>query len=565
MRDGSLATAFESLSVRTVKPREPKHHRPLVIAADESYGVLIECRSWDDARNRFTHPSVWWDAFAWNNQVIKWIPWQSLHVILPMLPADTIVVTVDDLGLVKMLSGLYDNDWLRAVLCPDDFDRFEFSLSEEERDVAFAPDLPRITTTVHRVLHAGFKRKGRNRGHWYRVISAPKFLAASTLRNHKWSLLDMLRFGQIAADFCRDTGVPLGASAGATASKLLRLPRYYPEPRRRVPRATNEAARPALRGHAYKLFVEPMKPITAVEFDQSSAHPNAAATIPMPQADRLYAGYSFTNLEQHRQYLWRGHSRFEREIQRPGLFFLKLYGPTRHSEFCPREWCREGPFTDYVTSNEVEWLRELGIGVDGIIARWTSPVADEGIKAYAEDALSAGQSLKGMERAIVKAIFLAGLGVLGAKPHNLKVLRGHEIDGGDVITVPTRSGPLTIYRKEMKNTYQLAIANLIQRAMVERECAKRSWRFAASLAAEGWDIACIYADSVFAIPPGAQMSLTNVPAPWRERAVHTNLQFKTATTYVSDQAAKMPGVPRFGGGERERMRQRWQTGVASVR
>lgn len=556
----SVNAIQESLSVRTVKPREPVHNRPLVVAADESMGVLIEMKSWSDIKTVAIHPSVWYDAFKIEQQIVKWIPWQSLHVVIPTLPADTIIVTIDDLSLISLLHRVYASDWFRRTHCPDDFDAFQFALSEEERDIDYRPDAPRITQIQHRVISAGFRRKHNRKGHYYRIISAPKYLAASSLRDHKWSLVDLLRFGQIGADFCQDSGIPMMASAGATASKLLRLPRYYENPRRRVPRATNEKARPALRGHPYKLFVEPMRPVTAIEFDQSAAHPHAAATIPMPSANNLYGGFDFASERDYDKpppYLWRGSLLYEREIVKPGLFYLKLYGPTKHSDFCPTEWQHEGPFHDYVVSNEIGWLKELGIQIDGIIARWTSPTVDEGIQRYAQDALAAGESLSGFQRAIVKAIFLAGLGVLGAKPHKVKVLRGHEITGGCEFTVPTRDGPLAIYRKEMRQTYQLAIANLIQRAMIERECAKRSWQLAAELQGKGWQVVCIYADSVFATPPAAQMTLTDLPAPWREKGVHTNLQFKTATTYVSDQASKMPGVPRLGGDERARVRQRW--------
>jgi hypothetical protein len=557
----SLDAAVEQLSVRTVNPREPVHRRPRIVAADESMGVVIEMRSWDEVKFFAVHPSVWYDAFKVGDQIVKWIPWESLHVVFPMLPKDTIIVTIDDLGLVKMLSHIYSSAWLRRALCPDAFGEFQFSLSEEERDVDYRPDAPRITTTQHRVLHAGFKSTRKDTpNHWYRIVSAPKYLAASSLKDAQWSLVELLHFGQTAADFCRDSGVPLMASAGSTAARLLRLPRYYPTARRRVPRATNESARPALRGHPYKLYVEPMEAVTAVEFDQQSAHPHAASTIAMPSSNDLYAGFDFIGNRnpdvptKPPTMLWRGSERFKVEIQRPGLFYLKLYGPTRHSEFSP--WQTEGPFSEFVTSNEIEWLGELGIQVDGIVARWTSPTADEGIRAYAEDALEAGKTYEGFDRKVVKAIFLAGLGVLGARPNVIKVLRGHEITGGEEFTVATRSGPLTVYRKEMRSVYQLAIANLIQRAMIERECAKRSWQFATQLASEGWKVVCIYADSVFATPPTAQMPLTNLPEPWREKGVHTNLQFKTATTYVSDQAAKMPGVPRLGGDERLRWRRR---------
>lgn len=561
----SVGAAVEQLTIRTVTPCEPVHKRPLVIAADSAMGVLIEIRNHGD-RKRFIHRSIECSEILHDEagRAARWIPWESIHLLIPELPAETIIVCIDDLGLVKLISEVFSSDWMRHVLCPEDFGPFQFSLSEEEREVDYRPDAPRITTTQHRVLHAGFKREKKT-GHWFRIISAPKFLAASALRDHQWSLWDLLRFGKTAADFCRESGIPLMASAGATASKLLRLPRYYEAARRRLPRATNEAARPALRGHPYELWIEPMEPVTAVEFDQESAHPHAAATIPLPSANDLYAGYDFHNErgdKSRHEFLWRGSKRFAREIQRPGLFYLQLYGRPNASKFCPPDWRREGFFHDFVTSNEIEWLGELGISIEGIIGRWTSPTTDEGIKVYANDALTLGKSLVGFERKVIKAMFLAGLGVLGSKPHTVKILRGHEVKEGEPFTIPTREGPLTVYRREMKRTYQLAIANVIQRTMIERECAKQSWQLAAQLAAEGWEPICVYADSVFSTPPAAQMTFRNLPAPWREKMVHTHLQFKTATTYISDQASKMPGVPRLGGDARLRARQRWSEKVA---
>lgn len=549
---------MDSLSIATVNPRDPKHSRPLVVAAEPEMGVLIETimarkQSYVGTLGRAVTVS---DSLENDDgRRAEWIPWQSLHLIMPNLPADTIIVCVDDLGLVRMLAQVFSSPWLRDRLCPEQFGDFEFSLSEEIRDVDYRPDAPRITTTEHRVLHAGFRSKVKGkRGHWYRIVSAAKYLAASSLRSHKWNLWDLLEFGQIAADFCAEMGIPLMASAGSTAARLLRLRKYYPEARRRVPRATNENARPALRGHPYKLYVEPMRPVTAIEFDQSSAHPNAAATIPLPHANGLYAGFNFTQTKRDildkPSMLWRGSRRFDREISRPGLFLLRLYGRNPENAFCPPEWQIRGPFDDFVTSNEIEWLGELGIGIDGIIARWTSPIADEGIKAYAEDALAFSNARSGFDRAVVKATFLAGLGVLGAKPHAIKVLRGHEITGGETVTIRTKQGPLACHRKEMSRSYQLSIANLIQRAMIEREAAKRSWQFLSRLCEQGWSPVCLYADSVFAMPPDGQQTLIDTPTPWRQKAIHTNLQFRTATHFVSDQAVKMPGISS----ERERAR-----------
>jgi hypothetical protein len=556
MRGAASGDDFvQRLNAVPIRPREPVHKRPLVVAADPSMGVIIELKSWQEAKTIARHPSIWFDAVSIDGQIVKWIPYESLHVALPLLPEDTIIACIDDLSMVHLFDSVYGLNWLRVSLCPPDFGPFQFALSEEERESDYRPDAPRITAIQHRVLAAGFRRV-KKKGHWYRILSAPKYLGASALRDHNWSLVDLMKFGQVVAEFCSANGVMPMASPGATAAKLLRLPRYYPKPRRRVPRATNESARPALRGHPYKLFVPPMEPITAIEFDQKSAHPHAAATIDMPSSNGLYAGGDFMDTGED-QYLYRTNSRFERAIKRHGLFFLKLYARPHSSKFCPNEWDQDGMFYDFVTSNEIDWLPGLGISVEGIVKRWTSPIVDDGIKAYAQDALAQIDAAEpGFTRKVVKAIFLAGLGVLGAKPHNIKVIRGHEMRDGEQIEIPTRSGLMPIYRKEMRQTYQLAIANLIQRAMVERECAKRTWQLAALLDSQGWQVACVYADSVFAIPPDAQMSMLDLPEPWREKGTHTNLQFKTATTYVSDQAAKMPGVPRLGGDERVRLRSR---------
>src|SRR5213596_1188403 len=97
----SADDSVNSLSPRTVATREPQHGRPLVISADEAMGVLIELKSWHEAKSLAAHASVWYDCFRTGSQLVKWVPWQSLHVILPRLPSDTIITCIDDLALIK--------------------------------------------------------------------------------------------------------------------------------------------------------------------------------------------------------------------------------------------------------------------------------------------------------------------------------------------------------------------------------------------------------------------------------------------------------------------------------
>src|SRR4051812_27544017 len=171
----------------------------------------------------------------------------------------------------------------------------------------------------------------------------------------------------------REGGSPQ-PSPGGVAAPLLRDSRFYPEPRRKVPRATNDKARDVLPGNYYDLRVSEseLQFFTATYFDQVSAHHNVAATTPLPDANRLYAKGRFNKVE-GKPWARRGTRLFDNAMRSHGLFYVSLKNPHFHpSAFilpCQR---RKGWHNEFVWSNEVQFLRETATDVLAIIAAWTS-------------------------------------------------------------------------------------------------------------------------------------------------------------------------------------------------
>jgi hypothetical protein len=76
--------------------------------------------------------------------------------------------------------------------------------------------------------------------------------------------------------------------------------------------------------------------------------------------------------------------------------------------------------------------------------------------------------------------------------------------------------------------------------MIEAAQRCMSLELARELTAQGGDVICVYADSLFVDMP----QLPLLPAPWRLKEQLTGLQFLSAVHFVSPQLTRLPGVSR---------------------
>lgn len=357
------------------------------------------------------------------------------------------------------------------------------------------------------------------------------------------NVTELYRWADEIRGWCITHDVPLKPTNGGLAAQLLRDSRFYPVPRRKVPRATNDRSREVLPGNYYKLLCDEQKRYTATYFDQSAAHHSCARDVSLPDADTLYAKGYF-NVQPGSKFegkLWAraGSELFRKVIQEPGLFLLEI--ENRRGNRFPLP-CQEfvGRKQAFVYSNELDYLRESGTLIHGIIAAWTSNTYDAGIRQYANWALQQIQTYPELKDWL-KPTLLATYGVLAAKPTQLE-FGFKRAKGGVEKVYPVGGELLTVLARVAARETETPVANVIHRGMIEAETRLRSVTMARWLHDQGFRVLAIYADSVF-----IENGTGNVPFPpegWRIQEHLTNLVFYNEVSFTSDQLTKLPGIPK---------------------
>jgi hypothetical protein len=344
--------------------------------------------------------------------------------------------------------------------------------------------------------------------------------------------------------FCWANDLAPRATAGGVAGQLLRDPRFYPKARRKVPAATNRAARVALPGNHYRLYEKEGAAFNAYYLDQVSAHHTCASAIKFPSANQLRAKGNFKTLIARV-------SMPRSVLKQHGLFYLKLDVPHMRADTFPPPWAEKpGMHNAYVFSNELPLLRSLHVSVECVIAAWTSPVRDFGLNRYARWAVKEAKADPDSKQ-WKKPLLLSTYGILAATPRKHRVGFAQAETGRKTVY---QAGPhrLPVYEKATERDSEPGYANVIHRGMIEAECRMRSLILARDLTEQGHVIFAVYADSVFvkADDPnrdGYQSRALPMPPPgWTVEAVLTELRFHSPVSFTSQELQKLPGVPRSG-------------------
>lgn len=395
------------------------------------------------------------------------------------------------------------------------------------------------------------KKKGA-RGHWHYPVDPVLFSRGGNQfirQSDAPTFVNMMAWGQDLRAFCMANDMPVAPTGGGLAGQLLRDPRFYPVPRRKVPRKTNHQARHHLPGNYYRLLADEREVIQAATYlDMTAAHHNAAADLTFPHADRLMRRGDFDTTDATDTTVAWGEPRwtpgtvaFDHLIKSHGLLRVRLGVPDIPSTLAPPPYmARPGTRTAYVYTNELGYIRELGGHVLGIEAAWTAFQTDDGLNRYAAWALAELATMTPERKAWAKPALLSVYGVLAATPKN--VLIGHRHGKGDQQELP--AGPRTIkaYITDL-GCREVPVANVVHRGMIEAETRLRCLRMANLMAQQGHRVLAIYADSVIIEPRGA---LALLPAPWGVEAHLTRLMFHNSTSFTSVELSKLPGIPREG-------------------
>jgi len=425
---------------------------------------------------------------------------------------------------------------------------WQFKLTPVRRQV-WKPNRERFVTHTQSVVSFfGFMSENKKANRYHYTLDPIVFQQRSVSELWSRSLATLPALVEWATDvrqFVADNELRISTSSGGLAGQLLKDARFYPEPRRKVPRATNDAVREMLPGNYYSLFAARVGRIyRATYLDQRSSHHTIAESIALPCANSLFARGHFLRLSDDapaRRPWIRGNSpafeRFRRSHH--GLIYCRIIVPKKAKFAPPFMQDGIGESCQFIYTNELDDLYANGGSVVSVIAAWTSIEIDRGLPKFASWAKEQSDIASAERKKWLKPTLLSAYGLLAARPKRLEFgfKRGRGKDG----TYPIGSGIVRVKITETRREIELPICNVIQRGMIEAETRARSLRFARELDSQGHTILAVYADSIFV---DSSIALPLLPPEWRIQEHLTSLRFHAPTAFTSLEMTKLPGIPK---------------------
>lgn len=403
-------------------------------------------------------------------------------------------------------------------------------------------DKPVISSRESVIGFFGFKKQGRIKSHYHYPLDPITFIGktANEIRGKGDELQNIMAWAYDVRSFMSENDLAVKPTAGGIAAQLLRDKRFYPDARRKVPRATNARARDLLPGNYYELRLDPNVRVNAAYLDQAMAHHNCAGSIEFPHADRLF-GKGFFRTLPDRAWARKGTSIYKRVLQEHGLLYVNLMVPhPGKKEWRPPYMKRGGFHRVFIYTNELPMIEAIGGYVEYVIAAWTSNQTDSGLPKYAQWARQVVQHSDSQRKAWIKPALLSTYGVLASRPRPLEFGWKHA-EGGERKRYPVGGGMMDVEARATKRDLETPTVNVIQRGMIEAETRLRSIMLARELTATGMNVLAIYADSVFV---QSDKPLPFLPEPWRIQQEVTDLRFFNSTSFASKELTKLPGIPR---------------------
>jgi hypothetical protein len=334
-----------------------------------------------------------------------------------------------------------------------------------------------------------------------------------------------------------DNDLELRNAFAGYAAQLLRDSRFYPEPRRRVPRATNEKARESLPGNLVQLYVPPGPDsynVTAI--DQRQAHHRIVQTLPLPDANTLFARGYYGNLDESPDgyYCTPADPLYHRTVNEPGVVLAGM-----HSRFSRRREYRL-PVQDFngfqrvmLYTNTIPFIEAHGSRIEGIYAAWTSDTADTGLARYGAWAQAELEHALTNRKRWLKPLLHSTYGLLAARPRPLEV--GHrQAKGGKRTTFLLGAREFSVRAVTLPN-WQPNIVNVIQRGMIEAETQIRSLTMAEELARSGCRVLHIHTDGMH-----VEGQLPLLPDDWSVTGL-TRVTYIDRVSWVARERDCLPG------------------------
>lgn len=401
---------------------------------------------------------------------------------------------------------------------------------------------PKVRTTQDiRISFFGFRNSNRKTQYFHPITPHDFIDDFSKYGDTDWpEYIRLYHWGGSVRKWMRKHKLRFTTTRGGLSAQLLRDKRFYPVKRRKVPKLTNENARPALPGNFYVMSERHMnKMIPAVYLiDQQNAHHYAAETVNFPDANTLFARGRFATLSD-KTYVKNNRVGFNNLMNEHGLFRCRVWIPKYVQGMVP-SWWKEGLSDVFLFSNEIDLLLELGGEIRHIAYAWTSRSLDTGLAKYAQWA-QREISDNPDHKIWLKPTLLSAYGILGVRPRQMETAYWQSEDGEPYryLLGPT---PIMMQRFRTSKEIQPAIANLIHRGMIEAETRKLSIQLARKLELEGHTIIAIHADAVLVQDEGQQLPL--LPPPWRIKDRLNHFKAIDQVSFHSDQVTILPGRKR---------------------
>jgi hypothetical protein len=400
----------------------------------------------------------------------------------------------------------------------------------------FQPKIEGTGLSIYQITSAvnflGWKRNIENHHskNLYHFLLDPITFANYPLGSH--DITSILKWGQDIRDFCVNNMINIRPTQGGIGRQFLRDIRFYPENRRKVPKATNEKVRKHMPGGHYEVRAFSNREYTGIYIDQTRAHHFHAYNTELPDANSLFAYGKFHSDESDGR-AWRtDKKRIESFLdQFSGLVYGRLAYNTRP--------CRWIPPCLHDTSKPVWWytnernlLDSLEARPSDIIAAWGSSHLDTGLMKFAKWALDMENPPKWL-----KPILLSTYGTLAT------TLRQHEVgfsssEKGRPGTIRAGRGELPVKIHTTKNTSEPSTNNVLHRAMIEAATRCESLMYANYLQGLGHTILCVYVDALIVMDKGVEIPLFD---PWRVKTMLHHLRFISQNAFFADELTKMPG------------------------
>lgn len=503
---------------RTVKPRKPSGHPflPLIVVDRDGRSIFCEMtgtvHGWDEAEWLFrSHPAA-------------------------------VVIANNASHLLAELHDFYKSDEL-----------WQYRVTPVKREAYNDDPTRRVRRTYNTIVnYFGWKGANNKRGHWHYPLDPGLFSRASVRELLGGAApADLLAWGKDIREWCHANELHPSPTAGGLGGQLLRDPRFYPDARRKVPRATNARARLVLPGNHYRLYVPERQTIRyATYIDMSAAHHHVASTLAFPCANTLYARGRFhitdtTETPRPRKSLWSPDSSLRCKTlltESHGLLLVQLNVPAlKADQFPPPYMEQAGRRIAWIYTNEVSLIHGLGGEVEGILAAWVSYDREPlGLNALASWALTETATMTPARKRWAKTALLAAYGNLAAKARTTE-FGYRSANGGTPREYP--AGPHVIQANAHVSDIEREIptVNVIHRGMIEAEQRRLVLNMARELAGSGHTVVALYADAIIL---KSDKALPLLAPPWRVDAHLTRLQFANPTSFTSVERTKLPGIGR---------------------